>query len=172
MTALLAVDPGRTTGIAWCDSVALLPGAFDERIGGLVRHKQLVGTDVEISRMIVKGARAIGAHVVVMESFQLRPGVALKGDDALSPVRIASMVEYGMCIGELGSLYVSMQLQTPSQGKSVMTDARMRAVGCWWPGQDHAVDAARHLLTFVRRVRSGKVVLPDGLWTDGNVDGG
>lgn len=157
MTSVLAVDPGRTTGLAWCDSVGLIPAMFDARVGQLVSHSQVEGDDVSTALKIVAGARRIGARVIVMESFQLRPGVALRGADALAPVRIAAMVEV-LLDGMI------MEWQTASVGKGTMTDARMKAVGCWWKGEGHAVDAGRHLLTFVRRVRSGAVVLPEGLW--------
>jgi phage terminase large subunit-like protein len=162
MTAVLAVDPGRTTGLAWCDSIATLGGKMDERVGGLVSHTQVTGDDTTIARRIVAGAERIDARVIVMESFQLRPGVALKGADALAPVKIAAMVD--VLLGRTFGGRCVLMYQTASQGKSVMTDVRMKAVGCWWKGEPHAVDAGRHLLTFVRRVRSGKVKLPEGLW--------
>lgn len=44
-------------------------------------------------------------------------------------------------------------LQAPADAKRLGTDARLKALGWWTPGKDHANDAARHMLLYAVRNR-------------------
>lgn len=149
---ILAIDPGGTTGLAWGPTMLWMPGKMDERFGHMVKHQQIEGPWPEQVDRILAACVKIGIWYVVVESFQIRPHSVLKGGDALTPVRIGSALEY-----MLRQTNIPLFYQTASQGKGVMTDARLKALGLWWPGEDHARDAARHLVAFLRRVRQGKI---------------
>lgn len=159
MTSVMAVDPGGTTGLAWADCVCFAGGRLDRRFGNLVSHMQVGGPAEEQVDEMLALVQAVQVSVLVIESFQLRPGA--KRGDVMSPVVVDAMLRYGLWKGMAGmrGMDVAVYYQTASQGKSVMTDGRLRALGLWWPGEEHARDAARHLVTFVRRVRARKVVL-------------
>lgn len=46
--------------------------------------------------------------------------------------------------------------QTPSAAKKFASDAQLRKVGLWRPGQDHARDAIRHLLLAMTTHSTGR----------------
>lgn len=80
------------------------------------------------------------------ESFQLRQ----LGAD-LSPVSVLSKVEHAeLRYGKGRAPYQ----QTASQAKTTANDDRIKLAGLYRPGLPHAVDAARHAATFLRRARA------------------
>jgi hypothetical protein len=64
----------------------------------------------------------------------------------LEPVRFNAVLE-----DRLWGSGVPVEIQSPSDAKSTITDARLRLWGLWKPGAEHGRDAQRHGLLFLRR---------------------
>jgi hypothetical protein len=86
----------------------------------------------------------LDAFAVVTESFSLR--VFSENKALLAPVRINAKLERDM-----RKLRFPLQWQTPSDAKSVVTDARLKHWHVWHQGSDHMHDAQRHGILFMRR---------------------
>ena len=81
---------------------------------------------------------------LVMERFVLRKNSMDPG--MLSPVRIGFAVEH-----RVRPRY--FVLQQPSLAMTTVTDDRLRDMGLWIPGKEHARDATKHVVTFLKRVK-------------------
>lgn len=66
--------------------------------------------------------------------------------ELLEPVRLAAQLEAGV-----RPRYVI--LQQPALALTTITDERLRAMGFWLPGQEHARDATKHVLTWLKRTK-------------------
>lgn len=150
---VLSIDPGETTGLAWAPTTLFLPGSVDRRMANLVQHRQISGPLTQQTDQLLLLIRKEQVSVVVMESWRLVPGVALRGKATLAPVKLDAMLTYAM---HNKWFPIPIMYQSASQGKSVITDQRLKALGMWWRGEEHARDATRHLVTFIRTVRRGK----------------
>lgn len=178
--SVFAVDPGMTTGWAWaCVGLSELRKAG---VVGAVRAAQRhrsglqladtrfrsgqvrVGTDfdseqAQVDALIIEmqvcahmGDRCSSGSVpgisdVVVEDFILRQRTMDRS--LLSPVRVTA--------GLMQDLYRStwpycVSLQSASDAKSTVTDARLKAWGLYVPGNEHARDATRHLILALRRI--------------------
>lgn len=124
---IIAIDPGKTTGFALYDSLD------DGLMSGQVENK------VELYRLV----RAYTPDAVVVEDFTPRPGAHSVQKDAL---HIIGGLEALILVGEIDA---ALHLQSPGQAKAFGTDDKLRRLGWWVKGQDHARDALRHLLTFI-----------------------
>jgi hypothetical protein len=84
-------------------------------------------------------------------------------DDVFSPVRINAMLEYARHRRFLNDARIVQQ--TRGMAKSTATDDRLRAWGLYQDtvGSMHKRDAARHLITMLRRARKS-ARLRDRLW--------
>ena len=128
-TLVVAVDPGKVTGIAVWDPAELgnRPGAYE------------VPSRVKVYRVfddIVSWGRP---GTVVIERFTIKPGVVNTNQpDAL------------MIIGAIESTATRVgwpvEFQLPAAAMSWATNERLRRVGWWVRGKEHANDALRHLL--------------------------
>lgn len=156
--SILAVDPGKTTGLAWCpvgwdgktDADAAVGSEEVDCAGGTEYDP-----DPECSgvlRMLMRMRRVNAVVVVVEESdhFLLRAGGNLK-PQSLVPIRLEAMLRFGLA-QKWSS--VKLERQTPSQAKSTITNDRLRRLGLWRSGSAHERDAIRHLVTYIRRQRS------------------
>jgi hypothetical protein len=96
----------------------------------------------------VRAGIPLNRIVFVVEDFILREGSHSSERSGLSSPRIVSLVE-----GEVGVKFpaIEMPRQSPSNAKTVATDARLRSNGLWRPGRPHENDAVRHLVLWVRR---------------------
>lgn len=135
VSPVLAVDPGKSSGYAVFDGESLYCG----QIEGISEN--------ETVDLLLDVLEEYGCGVVVLEDFILRSSV--KTRDLLSPVRINAAISYGLHSG--GWVGVAVELQTATDAKGVLTDARLRRKGLWVPGKDHANDAIRHMLLYLRR---------------------
>lgn len=99
---------------------------------------------------------AFGADVLVVEDFTVYAGkageVSSGGAVPLAPVRVGSMLALA---AELAVMDVEYQMA--SMAKTTVTDERLKRWGFWTKGSDHARDATRHLLTYLRRYAAGEV---------------
>lgn len=154
---ILAIDPGGTTG--WSLLVLRRTAGFSQ--------DELLDTNQDIclnqklnwwhGQIDCIRDQQLGVHqlkrimddwptaAIVMESFFLRK--TRLGID-LSPVEIIAQIR--------GHLYYqgrTMHMQQPSQAKTTATDDRLRLWGCYTSegGLQHARDADRHAILFLRR---------------------
>ena len=84
--------------------------------------------------------------VVIIEDFILQK--LNKGRDLLSPVRIGSKIEY-----QLYKQGRTVQWQLPAAAKTTVSDARLKELQLYDSrgGFEHARDADRHVVLFIRR---------------------
>ncbi len=67
----------------------------------------------------------------------------------------------GYLKGIAGLRYIPVLFQSPSDAKRLATDERLKEIGWWTPGADHANDAARHM--FLYKVQCGHITLENGV---------
>lgn len=144
---LLAVDPGRTTGVAGgvvrlrSDSLArdVLVAAHEE---GRLWTDEISGTATEQAAEIVALVARSRSTLLVIEDFALRSRNA-----DLAPVEILSALDALRARDGLPAA----ERQMPSAAKSYLTNERMRDWGLWVVGSPHERDALRHLALAVSR---------------------
>ena len=136
MTRVFAYDPGVSTG--W------VLGVVDGDDVEIVEYDQFVADSHADTAFTLKGA--IWCHkpdVVVGERFDLRPHNQFLAD--LTPVKVNAIMDY---------IYDRRPIvyQTPTQAKTLVRDATLKALGFWptgrsvdQPDADDVRDAARHL---------------------------
>lgn len=119
----LALDPGKTTGVAWRSE------------SGDIQGIQWPGEDISV---VLNGFHiGRGIREIVIESFISRPGPAVSLTAPLTIGRVQAWAE------ERG---VPVIFQTPSAVKRTVSADDLRERGGWLRGQEHARDAVRHLL--------------------------
>jgi hypothetical protein len=132
---ILAVDPGKRTGLAtwsnghfeawdvdgWPDAVNYITTAVPHEFGS-------------------------GIDLLVCESIVITAQTAKKSQDVLTSVE-----QIGVCRYVSMKHGVEFQLQSPGEAKSFGTDAKLRAMSMWTEGSDHARDATRHLILALAR---------------------
>lgn len=164
---VMAYDPGETTGWSvWRAPVGTLVRQGTRRT--LARSKWALG-QIRVSKEAVKRGDAdsemvdkmleVGRwgyeefvhegdeFVFVHEGFRLR--MMSMDPNLLAPVRVNAIFKDRL----RGKGYQVYQ-QDPSEAKSVVTDARLREWGTYRPGMEHARDAERHAILFLRKVAS------------------
>jgi hypothetical protein len=150
----LALDPGQTTGVAYRKPDADLCShmSHDGLVcyncdGGALRGLQWPGEDI---MAVLEGLHAVyGLTEIAIEDFISRPGAAVN----LSAPRVIGRIQAWAEVND-----VPYVMQTPSAAKTVITKDRLRALGGWVRGQEHARDALRHLL--YREQKLGLLELP------------
>lgn len=146
---VLALDPGGTSG--WCiigvhpDSIA--SGDPDIKILDNVEFwsaGQFDGPEHDQCDMVVELVRAWPSARLVSEQFTLRSKV--------TSAEVFSLERMNAIIGwAVRPRYLVMQ--QPSLAMTTVTDDRQKAMGLWIPGKEHARDATKHAITFLRRQR-------------------
>lgn len=175
---ILAVDPGGTTGLAWCP-VSCLGMKLDDRFGSMVEMGQVEGSVSEQAAKLGKGIVRLKVRAVISETsdhFLLAPR-ASKGafrKHSLIPIKMSGAMQ--ALVGIQNSRFreytkshpvavreqyehaniwpITFVEQTPSQAKSVVSDDVLEALGLGWQNKNkerHQLDAARHLVLFLRR---------------------
>lgn len=88
---------------------------------------------------------------MVIEDFLLRKKVMDR--ELLSPVRLTAALELAI---EYEGLHMTLQRQSPSEAKTAATDARLKEWGLYSRagGMEHARDADRHSITFLRKAKA------------------
>jgi len=137
--AILAIDPGGTTGVAWLtmDSEdgkhvfgsSEVDGGFDGFVNGF--HDQLLNAFLVVA--------------LVVEDFIINTGTVKKTQQT-DPWAII-----GYLRGWALRTNTMMALQTPATAKGFGTDTKLKHLGWHRPSKGgHANDAARHLLVYTR----------------------
>lgn len=137
LTRVLAIDPGKMTGLArydvpykqW-DALAL---PFDRDANDLAAM-------VWLHDQLADG----GISDVVSESIVISKQTAKKSQDVQASIEQIGIARY-LCAG----FGVRYHLQTPSEGLGFGTDAKLKAMDMWFVGSDHPRAATKHLVTFL-----------------------
>lgn len=150
-TTVVALDPGGTTG--WSVLMVHPDSLVDPDIPILdnIEHfalGQTVGDERAQCKELLELLDAWPDAAVVVEDFVLRK--QLRDRALLSPVRITAVIEYAMWRQNR-----SLFKQSPAEAKSTATDDRLKSWGLYRRegGEEHARDATRHGITFLRRAK-------------------
>lgn len=149
---LVAFDPGGTTGYS---VMTVHPLALVDPAVAILHnvlhwgHGQIVGDENTQSAEMLGIVDAWPGCCVLIEDFILR--VSSGDREVLSPVRITAKVEFGLFLAGT----VPHFRQMPSEAKNVATDDRLKSWGFYQRegGQQHARDADRHALTWLRKCK-------------------
>jgi hypothetical protein len=166
---IIGIDPGGVTG--W--SLLVLPRkaigrprAFDS----ILREKiEWIHGQIDCREREDEGAFQLRKLIdqwptaaIVVEDFILRAGRQEKSRDLLSPVRITAKIEHHLWLNDR-----KMFLQQPSLAKR-LDNERLKTLGVYTSkgGMQHARDADRHVLMFLRRCLDGTkgVALQQDSW--------
>lgn len=139
---LFAIDPGRTTGLAW----ATIDRTWQVTGPGWT---QLPTYDISSVSDILELIPAINPDVVVMENFITR---TLAADDW--PISIVSIIQWEFSRGNYweGLWAGTLAIQQPAE-RSIINDVRLKRMELYQPGLPHANDAMRHLVVYSRKAR-------------------
>ena len=163
---ILAIDPGGTTG--W--SLLVLRREIQDReflawnLDVILSHKvswthgelSCTGAEDEAVWRLAKLCEDWPSAAIVVEDFILRPDRREKSRELLSPVRITAKLETHLWRNRR-----RMFLQQPSQAKTTISDERLKLWNCYTRSGalQHARDADRHALLFLRRLKAHEVPL-------------
>ncbi|QKY79519.1 RuvC-like resolvase [Streptomyces phage ShakeNBake] len=161
-SSITAVDPGGSTGICtiWYWEQGLAQKTIPLQKCLLAWQADcLNGTENEqtlaILRWFANRSFSPERSDMVIEDFILRS--AIKGRELLSPVRIGHKVDYqlwrGLKLASGERAQFEPYWQSPGDAKSVMTDERLKLMAMYTPGPDHARDATRHAIMWLRKHR-------------------
>lgn len=171
--AVIALDPGGTTGwslfVVDPEGMSTLPAHRGERVLDNVRtwnHGQVdcgstkgnlgtsdhegISTDGENAGVneLIGLVRAWPAAAVIIEDFIIDPERMNTDRDFLAPVRLTAPLSYMLWLQKR-----TYFVQSASLAKATATDERLRGWGYYSStgGMQHARDADRHALTFLKR---------------------
>ena len=124
----LAIDPGLTTGWFYYHMDTHQWEAGQDSFDGMAARLDLM---------------AHGCEVFIVEKYTITSETAKKSrqTDALEVtgmVRYHALTENAKYVNDI----------TPSKSKTLATDDRLKAVGWWSPGKQHATDAARQMFVY------------------------
>lgn len=135
MTKIFAYDPGVSTG--WVFGVT---GADDIEIFEYGQFSR--SNHVDTARELMRTIEYYRPDRIVGERFDLRPHNQFLAD--LTPVKVNAAMDY--------ATDCAVHYQTPTQAKTLVRDATLKALGFWptgksvdQPDADDVRDAARHL---------------------------
>lgn len=152
--AVLAVDPGKVTGLAYLPAPGpRSPTAFPEApfLAEQGTHEALLTAGSAISAYAAHAGAA--PLQVVCESFHITARTARNTFAPWSLESIGVLRFLTACTRDQPSP-VSFTLQTPSNAKRAATNQRLTEVGWYAPSEGgHAADAARHLYLYLFRSR-------------------
>lgn len=141
---VLALDPGGTTG--WATYTATVMHDPDGNAEyykqkyacgqfGPEEHHQQLYEFLESQRTSL--------YSVVCESFEFRQGRQRNNLNLMSKEYIGTLKTYSQIE------QVSVVFQTAAVGKSFVDDKKLKVMGLWFPRNKHAMDAMRHLVTYL-----------------------
>lgn len=130
---ILAIDPGFATGIA----------TGDVKDGKVTNPNTLIvtgftDTTFEIELLLMK----FKPELVVIERFTITAATGKKDTKgSLQAIELIGVTRY-----LAGIWKVPLELQSPEDAKSFVTDDKLKKIGWYVSGPDHARDASRHLI--------------------------
>lgn len=138
VSTVFAYDPGVSTG--W------VLGVVDGGDVEIVEFDQFTAAGhVDTARHLMRVIEHYKPDRIVGERFDLRPHNQFLAD--LTPVKVNAAMDYATDVG--------VHYQTPTQAKTLVRDATLKALGFWPTGRsvgrpdaDDVRDAARHLFCY------------------------
>lgn len=162
-SSITAVDPGGSTGICtvWYSlkmladpHTPLQQSLFAWQSAGL--HGGENEQTLEVLRWLANRSAGPDLSDIVIEDFIL--GSAIKDRELLSPVRIGHKIDYqlwrGVRVASGHRVSFEPYWQLANDAKRVMTDQRLKIMSMYTPGPDHARDATRHAILWLRKHRA------------------
>lgn len=155
---ILALDPGGTTGWSLLILRRNINGrdVFSWNLDAILRNKVswehgelwCKGDEDAATYQLAKLCDQFPSAAIVIEDFILRQERKEKSRDLLSPVRLTAKLEY--CLWRQGRRTFKL---SAGQTKPIVTDERLGMLGCLADDgmSDHARDADRHAVMFVRK---------------------
>jgi hypothetical protein len=135
---ILTADPGKMTGWA----------AFDTERHELLGAKQAPGYEF-LDQVVpwVDGCAGRTDVMVILERFVISGGTVEKGrtDENWSIEQIGVLRHHARWAG------IPFELQSAGDAKSIAPNPRLREIGWYVPGRDHANDALRHVILALGR---------------------
>jgi hypothetical protein len=132
MKTLLALDPGKTTGISIWQFDANTP------LTHIAHHQCEQGLEGFI-RFMMPHEKVAPFDVIVSESFKL-DGRTPNPD--ITPLKIEGALDV-MSVLMQAPLYFQ-----PNNFKAHVDNGKLKEHNLYWPGQQHAMDSARHAITW------------------------
>lgn len=130
---VVGVDPGGTTGLAiWSPDLGL-------------SLREIKGADAAVD-WLADTARSLKRATFVVEKYIITPATA-KLSQQHDPLEIIGALKFLVRKYEH-----NLVLQSPSEAKAFSTNEKLKRVGWYKPGQDHARDASRHALLYLSKV--------------------
>jgi len=129
---ILALDPGKTTGVCLA-----INGRIEET------RETPTTTGGEFHELLHVMEYWWKPDLVICEQFLHRTTIGVD----------TTALEVIGCVKMFVWLQSPMELvfQTPSMAKAFWTDDKLKAVGLWRKGQRHAMDATRHALAYLMK---------------------
>jgi len=155
---ILAVDPGETTGYAYAHfgvSPKTMPKLFADMARGF--NQACAWLEVDLPRY--GGIKT--PTLVVLERFTINAETAKKSTQgSKTAIELCGVVRYLAHVGGY-----KLEEQAPVDAKSFVTDEKLKRLGWYTPGPDHARDATRHLVLAAIRHQAldSRLLLPDTL---------
>jgi hypothetical protein len=140
-SAVLAFDTGYQTGVAlWLHEP---------------QHHQAWDASAESAMdwfddWTARTAFGVGGLTVIAERITITSQTHKKGDQVLSSVEQIGVLRH-LC-RQRGFTFVGKQ--TPAEAKGFSNDRKLKAMGWWTVGTDHARDASRHLMLYLAETQS------------------
>ena len=162
MGLVIAIDPGKMTGY-WCYRTADLRNSG---LGGQLPQWDFIDWLVETMKLWENNGEAVD---IACESFTITQRSMTQRGDRLWSVEQIGIIQH--LVREhnkehLGSAAQYIE-QSPSDAKTFADNDKLRRVGWYQVGMEHARDAARHALLYAtRRGHIDPAVLLKG-WDDG-----
>jgi hypothetical protein len=158
----LCIDPGKTIGLAW--GALELANEWNRMVVGFgdVRcepGKQWKDGDVNGVMQVLSKIAELGGEevkIIVVEKTVIIPGRVKRSGDILQTAGVEAMLRLALATKWWNGQLIE---QMASSAKGIVTDARLRKLDLWIPGNEkrHIRDALRHLVLLMRRIRKGEV---------------
>lgn len=132
----IGVDPGKTVGVAVYE-----PELDDNPLGDQMPYDQF---GAWLESWLVSGI----VGLVAIERFTITVSTARKSSDAHWAIELIGVTKF-LC----GKYSVRLREQQATTAKNFSTDVRLKEVGWWLPGKDHARDAVRHVILALEEER-------------------
>jgi hypothetical protein len=136
---ILAVDPGGATGFAFWEGSPL---RIENEL--LMQWQELDDDGLTTARTVEQEINK-GLDILVCESFSLNAGTMKKSTaGSLQTIQTIGMLRWLAFVHA-----VPFVLQTPAAAASFSSDDKLRRLGWWKVGEEHARSATRHLILYL-----------------------
>lgn len=159
-------DPGGTTGIC---AMGVKPETIfgDMPYAGMeiLAYQQCEAEDEEahadalVAACVLASAWTDDPIPLVMEQFALRKFI--RSPELLSPERINALVKVKV---KEAPIEIRLFWQMPTDAKRTITNQRLKDWGLYIRGREHARDAERHAIYFIRRAKKIEMLRREAWW--------